>query len=861
MSYPLNPLDDFRSYSYHNILLVSNTTEGLRPFLSSRDSTDKDALSAITSTPHGEKVNFGDSSSGTYLVIDSRRTSDFSIREFNYSTFPGIGNASQTHVIVGLLNMIIVDPDGIIFINYLKYLIDEKLKSNLFGIHFLLKTIFVGHRSDGSTETVSTSSIPLMMFNLEFDVSYKEGVYTIQWVPMMHNIGTMIKDFTRIKDVKTISCEDGKLGTAIVNFENRLNETYRDWYKFNNIEQKAAGDAQEIKLNKKTGRLIQVMITIPKRWEEKFKVASNFSVDIERNFTKELQKRKELQEQETQEQKDAYKKELDELEQKSGGRETRSEIEKRLNRQTVSVSPTLNVYDVLSEILKLCPEVNAMANKEAIKENAITLFKTISSVTSNEEVILVHFDILEYTVPNITIDEKESNNNWYVEMPNGERIPKNSITYDYIFTGKNTDITEFSLKMQMAQQLFLNTSKVGSSSHRIVVDQKKQQNNPVTLNKTNVTFLRENDPVTFPIETIDTKKNFSYMSEKNDVDRQLKYQSDRNDWLQAVSKLHFMSSLTTKVTIRGNPNLMNKFIIDIIPKHITVENLKINTAVNREDFIKNSIFGNESTWTSQKTEYRKELDTFFEDNINKELKGQVQEDTEINGPKAFTYPLFVKINVFALNNLNYGSTATKLDSSDNRDYTQFWFDGWYRVFQIDNKFADGLFTQEMQLNAFELYGPEITTSTGGAETTEATANKETSTVQKPGLPLTDKERLIRESPEFKRGLVDANGNRTTKSAATSSNYVDTFNKEALIKNSSEFKKGFVDAQGNRTNIPVSPITLPSKPTVTESPVSNATYVPKGVTVDRINKARAWRNEKPLATNETFNVNKKWSFPA
>jgi len=709
MSYPINPLDDYRSYSYHTILLVANTTEALTPFTSSDPANDSTALSAITNTAQGNAVNAGSSTGEALLVLDSRRTSSFSIKEFNYSTYPGTGNPSQTHEIVGVLNMIIVDPDGITFINYLKYLIDEKLKTDLMGVHFLLKIIFVGHKADGSTTLLSTSAIPLMMYNLEFEVTFKEGIYTIAFVPMSQNVGTYVKNFTAVQDVKTITSEDGKLGTIIRNFENRLNENYRNWYKNCNIELKAAGDAQNTPIGK-TGRLVQVMITIPKDWESFTVDNASFNTSIERRFKEEIQKRKELQEKTIEEKKAANQKEIEEASKKGVAL---SDAEKLLNREYIGFAPTLNVYEILSEIIKLCPEANALANRKSVSANLVKLFKTTSSITSNNEIVLVHFDILEFTVPNITLKD-DTNTQYYVDMPDGKKIPKNSLEFDYIFTGKNTDILEFNLKMQTAQLLLMNTGKIGSSSHRMVNDQKKQKDNPITLNKTNVTFIRENEPITFPIQTIEARKNFASMPERTNVDKQLERQSDRNEWLQTVSKIHNQSLLRVKTTIRGNPNLMNKFVVEIIPPHGIPENIKIEDEVKKENFVKSSISGDTEEWQSQKEEYRKKIDDYYKE-VQKEVLGVGSDTSEINGPKAHMFPMFIKINVFAPNNQDFGTSNMKLNADDPREFTQFWYDGWYIVYGILNKFSDGTFTQELDLMSYDVFGQEQSTTTGGAD--------------------------------------------------------------------------------------------------------------------------------------------------
>jgi hypothetical protein len=76
--------------------------------------------------------------------------------------------------------------------------------------------------------------------------------------------------------------------------------------------------------------------------------------------------------------------------------------------------------------------------------------------------------------------------------------------------------------------------------------------------------------------------------------------------------------------------------------------------------------------------------------------------------------------VFAPNSMDFGSVTQTLNPAAGA-YTKFWYDGWYLVFQIDNKFADGVFTQELNIGAFELFGPETTTTTGGGTTTPAKA--------------------------------------------------------------------------------------------------------------------------------------------
>lgn len=715
MSFPRNPLDKYRSYSYHNILLVANNTESLRPYLSADPTLDAAAMTAIQATAQGEAINVPGVAGQAFLVLDSRRTSNFSIREFNYTTAPGVGTASQTHIYVGTLNMVIVDPDGINFINYLRYLVDEKLKSDFFGIHFVLKTIFVGHTHDDTTEVVTTSAIPLMMHDLEFDVSYREGIYNLKFVPLMQNVAVMVKQYAIVNNARSIQAEDGKLGTIIKSFENRLNESYRDWYQKCNIAIKKAGDTDEQQIGK-TGRLVQVMITIPKEWEQ-FPVDANFDQTIERNFAAEKKKRDE----EAKAKQDAADKEREkQISDAVKAGETKEKAESRIKRQIISFNPVMTVYDILADIFKLCPEVNKLAAKKAVEDNKVKLFKTLSSITSNEEVIVVHFDCVEFEVPNVTLDKDKSSNfdKWFTTTAAGERVPLNSLTFDYIFSGRNTDILDFSLKMQMGQLLLMNNAtKMGTTAHRAVNNQKSQADAPETLEKKNTVFVRENDPITFPPQTNDQRTNFAFMQEKVNVDAQRQHQKDRTEWLSAVAFMHGSSSLNVKMNIRGNPNLLNKYVVDTIQEHCVPENIKlVDLLKDEKSFRENSVLGNDQAWQDKKQKYREALDKYFADNVISAFKEQTVNESDINGPKAHTYPFFVKVNVFAPNTLDFGSTTRTLDGSTGT-YTKFWYDGWYMVFQIDSKFADGVFTQELTIGAFDLYGPETSTTTGGASTT------------------------------------------------------------------------------------------------------------------------------------------------
>ena len=703
MSFPANPLDKYRSVSYQTILLASSSTEGIRPFVSSNPETDAIAMTAITETAQGDVVNVAGASAGAYLVFDSRRHSNFSIREFSFSSIPGTGVPSQTHISTGQVEMTVIDPDGIVFINYLKYLMDEKLKTEITGVTFLLKVIFVGHTYDHKVEVVTSSSIPMIMINMEFDVTYKEGIYNLQFAPLTVGAAANLKQFAALKDVTSVRCDDQKLGSMISDLENRLNESHRDWYKKLNVHLKKAGEAGTDGAVK-TGRLVQVMITIPESWQNYKIEDGTFESTTERNHAAERKKKEEAINDKTAE--------YNAVDANSFEKGSEQKTEKtRLLKQYLSIRPNATIFDALADIFKICPEVSKMANRKAIEKDEITIFKTISSVTSNDEVIVLHFDVVEFKVPNITIPTEKAKDEWYYTTADGKKVPKNSIEFDYIFSGKNTDILDMSLKMKNANLLLMNTSKTGTMSHRLVNNQKVQPDQPQTTEKIITAFVRENDPIVFPAQSPDQKNNYAYQPEKHNVEAQSANNISRNEWLQSVAFMHGQTQLRSKITIRGNPELLNKFVIDTLMPHVIPDNIKISEVSSSDGFRDTNILGSSSAWTSAKSEYRKNVDIFFSERSKLDAKVAASGvNDKIVGDKAYTYPLFFKINIFSPNNLNFGSSTAKI-AANNSEYTQFWYDGWYFVNNIINKFSDGMFIQEIDIGAFDLYGPETASTT------------------------------------------------------------------------------------------------------------------------------------------------------
>ncbi|MGI0076477.1 MAG: hypothetical protein ACREAU_03620, partial [Nitrosopumilaceae archaeon] len=108
MSRPANPLSEFRSYAYHHIFVVSNTTAGV---IDAASNPDLD-LGFDPSFP----VRSG--STGKYMVlINGTQTARFYIKSLRTKTIPGATFGCSSPSFSTEAQMVIVEPLGVRFLN------------------------------------------------------------------------------------------------------------------------------------------------------------------------------------------------------------------------------------------------------------------------------------------------------------------------------------------------------------------------------------------------------------------------------------------------------------------------------------------------------------------------------------------------------------------------------------------------------------------------------------------------------------------------------------------------------------------------------------------------------------------------
>lgn len=699
-----NPLDKYRSYAYHHILLVANTTEGIK------NVSNNNLLSKIAGKKLGEEID-----SGVYLIVDTRKTSEFQIETLTYDVLLLSGSKTQNpldNVIVGgLINMKLIDPSGIGFFNYMHYLVNEKLKTDFTGLTFLLHTVFVGHTHDNKTEylTEYCCTLPLALAG-EFSLSeftHKGGIYDMQFVCVNNGANHLLKNVSSVPDVMHINVKDGRLGNAIQSLENQLNLKSLEFYlnynpQYKNSDGSISGDQSQgtVKKDKakNVGRLVQYMITIPESWFY-FWVDTPVHNFSEKHWPDDVK------------------------EQKAGQSSTTTEEQAPTDEDTsydnyITSQAEMNITDILGMIFTHCPDINALLNLDKKREGTGKTYKILTSITSNLETLMIHYDVVEYDLPDVNQQAKiaESSKN-KADQPtrNNGITPENSLEYDYYFSGKNNHILEMEIKANMLFAALMTNATIGQEAAKITQkeNQEKKAETPAIEMKTDFNSPGDYQPLIRPPITNTQASNMAANINKQ-LPQSRKRAEDVQHFHRSLADLNAVSVQPT-VKIRGNPLLLGRYILEDIPEHVVYggkiqdyaniakDSKQYNTVETSWEYdikSKSPVKGS-SVITSRHIEHRK----FVEEHWVKPAQKQVQEKIQQAEQKSFVAGgTFAKINIFAPRDYPFNRGATSENDNLQSYKQQFFYDSWYIIAQINNTFSDGIFTQELHLLSYDVYG-------------------------------------------------------------------------------------------------------------------------------------------------------------
>ena len=661
-----NPLDDFRSYSVHHVLLACRSTVAAEPFTD--DARNVQALEAINKTKR-----LGDNVAGhedVFLVIDTRRFSQFSIENVKYDVLlNGLKNGQSHANFATELTMTILDSVGISFFNYMQWLLDAKMECNFDGLVFMLRTIFVGHLADGTTTTVHSLTIPMHLAKMDINLDFAKGAYNLEFWPNMNFNIDKQRRWMHIGQASTYFTGKGnnKLGPLVNSFEASLND--RSLAFFNKVNGNNGPKKESF------GRQVKYMITIPESWSNFEFTGTSEGAATETVFSK-----------------------LKQIENAEVAAANKAQ-EKKVIDSHVSVKTGITITQVLDIIFSQVIEIKKMGNFKQSDEvdGEVTFYKYITGITSDNTSVTVHVDVIEFKVPNRLAMEtpkntvKKQDSEFYREE-NGKKVPKNCIEYDYIFTGKNKDILNFDLKIEDVQWLLANNLKVGAGEYFNINDNgyseadKKENKKALELGAT-----RKYDPILMPQTTKSEEINYSLLSTPSAINKQAYNISTSQEYTKNISRFYAASPIQTAITIKGNPLLFSKFSIgQVLSNTAAATNLSKN--------------GSQSD-LSDKSGYRKDLEErILKKNPNSFTKegSTFKASLPIDDQSYATTPVFVKINI-------KGPNVNDLTNEmfEGNDFSkEILTDVYFVVFKFTNIFEGGRFTQELELWSHNVFSPE-----------------------------------------------------------------------------------------------------------------------------------------------------------
>lgn len=237
MSIPSSLLTQFRSYSYHHILVVcdnSKTAEALT-------ASDDDGIwqhAADDATPLGryspKKVQNAEGSMQYCVLINGMVDASFTIPRIQWAaTTTGAATPHDNNTSVALEgSMTISEPKGVVFLDQLARCCNA-LGANASTVVYLVKTVFIGYsyNEDTGDDVVYISDIPpltVMLTNAAGKFTEQGGTYDLNFVAMTGG-AARLPQFSRLPGTINLTAEP-TLGRTLKKLEEKITEAYAPYF-------------------------------------------------------------------------------------------------------------------------------------------------------------------------------------------------------------------------------------------------------------------------------------------------------------------------------------------------------------------------------------------------------------------------------------------------------------------------------------------------------------------------------------------------------------------------------------------------------------------------------------------------------
>lgn len=624
-----NPLHRYRTYSYHHALIAClDSTLVDTAFLTATFDQLLPNPGAIGNVTERAKVRFFDNTTKDPFVvlINTMVDSEFLIKSLTYNAVISPAPISTSRDTMGYARtsvftegkMIVEEPFGIRFAELLS-LASLNLGADTMRTAIVIKSIFVGHTDSTSEIIVNVKPYAVAIWDFTANFSASGGRYELTLMPYTNGLGSR-KEFTNVGGIVKGKVVDGTIGGAMQMIETVIN-------------------ADQDKNNKTQPDLDPVHYKII--LDDHYK---NMKLDVNPG-----------------------------------------------NKDKTGVMLNASINDSLTQIMEKTMMLSSEVRDELTKPAKTDLntfedptlirnsFRIVSLPKNSQAGFIMQYFIVRtriFLIPQPTEEEKRTLGKSGLDakrevalatLENTAREVNNLIIYNYIYTGRNVDILEFNMTMDLSlafRNYYTEQNDLRASSQ---LKNKSDPTSSVTGNK--------------PKMDLDTPSKLKVLQSPSLLPREVPYNvSDAAEFQRYNTYLSRFASIVDKevnLTISGDPRLYSGFL---------------ESPVNSDGTLKDQ-------------------------------KKQASNPAIVLASWG-TMPALVKINVMMPN----PPTAILQDQTVQQAFSSpFWYNGLFQVVAIISNFGeDGRFTQ--QLSLWPIPGQyNMGLNTEYAQTQAATTTNENST--------------------------------------------------------------------------------------------------------------------------------------
>jgi len=517
MSLPHNILGKFRSYAYHHILLVCNNTATADAIAETTDVT-------AYQHPRDPKLRYqkrvlsGNNEHQYITLIDGTTDARFYITDATWENiiamedYVGDGNIPQSTSMSLEGELSLMEPLGANFLNVLTDCCDF-LETDPVGLVFLLKTIFIGHRDDGTIESIPTIK-PLLFMNYDITAIFDSSgaKYTMSFVGLTNGLAKMPQVQQAVSGFNYTIDSEKTLKETFEDVSKQINESYLGF------KAKAQADfAKTLYIKSKDG--INGAIQSGTAVANSIAAFDDRYRDVKYSIIADEYDKPEY----------------------TAGTNTNDRQESSIDDAVLNFGTSVGVETIIKKILATSQGV--IDDAKVGEDGKRYVYKIVSGLVSTAESFVIEYHIKKYEM--IMMPFEAAFNGEEYKPADGQFIE-----FDYIFTGNNVDVKEFDIKMEMGMAFFQIASTTETTpTQKTVQDGIKSEAYAGTGNNQVASKNR-----------VKRTKTPLFLGTKltEPMARNTRNPVDSATFQALINRQAALENIEAKMTIYGNPQLLNE---------------------------------------------------------------------------------------------------------------------------------------------------------------------------------------------------------------------------------------------------------------------------------------------------------------